>query len=133
MSLHVPCCAGGGLDEIVWSRAPSDAAALVAEAAARLLPLALSAPHVAVLHAVHLAALLVVGARAPARRAGGSAPAAAAAAAHACQPHVLLCNKQQTHLTFADTVAVSGALLYCGAIPRTSLFRGSLFHQHQPI
>lgn len=45
--------------------------ALVAEPRARLLPLALSAPEIALVHAVHLTALLVVRARSPARAAGG--------------------------------------------------------------
>lgn len=46
---------------------------LVAEARAGLLPLALGAPQLAVFHAVHLAALLVVGARAPPRAAAARA------------------------------------------------------------
>lgn len=46
--------------------------ALVAEARAGLLPLALGAPKVTLVHAVNLAALLVVGARPPARAARGA-------------------------------------------------------------
>lgn len=58
------------------------ARALVPEARARLLPLALGAPEVALVHAVHLAALLVVGARPPA--------GAARRPARRRQTHVLL-------------------------------------------
>lgn len=58
------------------------AQALVAEARARLLPLALCAPKLALLHAVDLPALFVVGARPPAR--------AARRPARCRKPHVFL-------------------------------------------
>lgn len=61
------------------------ARALVAEARAGLLPLALGAPQLALVHAVHLAALLVVGARSPAGTARGTASRG--------QPHVFLHKK----------------------------------------
>lgn len=81
------------------------ARALVAEARASLLPLALGAPEVAVLHAVHLAALLVVGARPAARAARGPRGAR--------QAHQLL---RITKRTPSLTMPLHLATMHCNVI-----------------
>lgn len=63
------------------------ARALVAEASARFLPLALGAPEIPLVHTVHFAALLVIGARPPTRAAGRATTATTRAL---CKTHVLL-------------------------------------------